>query len=280
MNCGKPVMSADDIISLQLEALGKYPEKGDLETVYHYFSPRKKGEIGNYSDFKTMFQTAYPGLLGLTSWNFDGNPKFKNNNTKYKQRVKIVNGKSTYVYQFELSRQFDYRQNQTVYDPYSEMCLNEYWRTDQIILISHTQGKRHHRFPVPEKFIGKTTKKGGKKQGRDNDKNILGSDLEICSLSPRTGFYRDGYCRTGPSDHGTHTVCAQVTDRFLNFSKNRGNNLIDPSPQNNFPGLKDGDYWCLCASRYQEALDNGIRMKVNKQATHPKTRKYVKKRDL
>jgi len=105
--------------------------------------------------------------------------------------------------------------------------------------------------------------------------NVLGSELEICCTSPMTGFYRDGCCRTGAEDFGLHLVCAQVTPAFLAFSKARGNDLTTPAPQYGFPGLKPGDRWCLCVSRWQEALDAGVAPPVVMAATHASTLEYA-----
>jgi len=102
-------------------------------------------------------------------------------------------------------------------------------------------------------------------------KNVFGSDLITCSESPKTGFYRDGCCNTGPQDKGVHTVCAIMTEEFLEFSKSRGNDLSTPMPQWNFPGLKPGDRWCLCAPRWLEAYKAGKAPKVKLEATHEKT---------
>jgi len=107
------------------------------------------------------------------------------------------------------------------------------------------------------------------------DKNVLGTDLHICCTDPLTGYYRDGNCKTGPSDFGTHTVCAQVTEEFLLFSKERGNDLITAIPEYRFPGLKDGDFWCLCASRWVEAYKAGVAPRLKLEATHEKTLNYV-----
>ena len=85
-------------------------------------------------------------------------------------------------------------------------------------------------------------------------KNVLGTDLETCCTSPMTGFYRNGKCETGSDDWGLHTVCAQVTEAFLAFSKSHGNDLSTPSSANAFPGLVPGDRWCLCATRWKEAF--------------------------
>ena len=89
-------------------------------------------------------------------------------------------------------------------------------------------------------------------------KNILGGDLEPCSMDPVTGYFRDGCCRTGSGDYGVHVVCAVMTDEFLAFSKSKGNDLSTPIPEYHFPGLKAGDRWCLCAARWQEAFEAGM----------------------
>ncbi len=106
-------------------------------------------------------------------------------------------------------------------------------------------------------------------------KNILGTNLEICSLNPITGFTRSGCCETGPEDLGQHTVCAEVTDEFLQFSKLQGNDLMTPRPEFNFTGLKPGDRWCLCASRWLEALEEGIAPPVILEATHAKALEII-----
>lgn len=101
-----------------------------------------------------------------------------------------------------------------------------------------------------------------------NSKNILGTELVPCSFDPLTGFFRDGCCETGPSDHGRHIICAVVTDAFLDFSKAMGNDLSTPRPEYRFPGLKDGDRWCLCADRWREAHAAGKAPKVVLASTH------------
>ena len=89
-------------------------------------------------------------------------------------------------------------------------------------------------------------------------KNVLGTELQSCSTDPMTGFFRDGCCNTGPTDHGRHTVCIVATDKFLEFSKAAGNDLSTPRPEFNFPGVQDGDKWCLCVDRWQEAFEAGM----------------------
>ena len=106
-------------------------------------------------------------------------------------------------------------------------------------------------------------------------KNILGTNLEVCSLNPITGFTRSGCCETGPEDLGQHTVCAEVTDEFLQLSKLQGNDLMTPRPEFNFTGLKPGDRWCLCASRWLEALEEGIAPPVILEATHEKALEII-----
>jgi uncharacterized protein (DUF2237 family) len=106
-------------------------------------------------------------------------------------------------------------------------------------------------------------------------KNVLGEVLETCSDSPLTGFTRNGSCETGPSDLGSHTVCSRVTKEFLEYSKSKGNDLTTPVPEFDFPGLKPGDRWCLCAARWREALRAGCAPKVALRATHERALQVV-----
>ena len=99
-------------------------------------------------------------------------------------------------------------------------------------------------------------------------KNVFGEPLEPCSEDPLTGFTRNGCCETGPQDIGSHTVCALMTHAFLEFSRSRGNDLSTPMPEFGFPGLQPGDCWCLCAVRWQEALEAGCAPRVRLRATH------------
>ncbi|MCB6178965.1 DUF2237 domain-containing protein [Rhodobacter sp. Har01] len=101
--------------------------------------------------------------------------------------------------------------------------------------------------------------------------NVLGAPLEACSSAPLTGFFRDGCCNTGPADRGLHTVCAQMTAEFLALSKYLGNDLSTPRPEYGFAGLKPGDHWCLCASRFLQAHDEGAAPKIRLSATHQNT---------
>ena len=106
-------------------------------------------------------------------------------------------------------------------------------------------------------------------------RNVLGSELILCSHDPLTGYFRDGCCNTDASDRGSHVVCAVVTDEFLEYSKSRGNDLSTPRPEYRFPGLKDGDRWCLCAMRWREALSEGIAPDVVLECTHEKALDFV-----
>jgi uncharacterized protein (DUF2237 family) len=101
-----------------------------------------------------------------------------------------------------------------------------------------------------------------------DDKNVLGGTLAVCSTSPRTGFYRDGCCNTGPQDLGLHVVCTEVTAGFLDFARSRGNDLITPAPEFGFPGLKPGDRWCVCAGTWREAYEAGVAPRVVLTATN------------
>ena len=104
-----------------------------------------------------------------------------------------------------------------------------------------------------------------------SQKNVLGGTLEKCSYDPLTGYFRDGCCNTDISDRGIHTVCALVDDAFLSFSKKMGNDLSTPRPEFGFSGLKAGDFWCLCAMRWEEARIAGVAPRVNLKASNYKT---------
>ena len=114
-----------------------------------------------------------------------------------------------------------------------------------------------------------------KNRSKTGEKNVLGSDLQIAGTNPLTGYYRDGFCSTGESDRGVHVIAATLTDEFLQFSKSMGNDLITPIPEYNFPGLKAGDCWCLCALRWKEAFDAGVAPPVILEATHEKALEFA-----
>ena len=114
----------------------------------------------------------------------------------------------------------------------------------------------------------------------DDSTNVLGMDLESCSQDPLTGFFRDGCCNTSNQDRGSHTVCAVMTADFLSYSKKAGNDLSTPRPEYGFKGLQPGDRWCLCANRYQQALEAGFPPKVFLRATHKAALQHVSLADL
>ena len=105
--------------------------------------------------------------------------------------------------------------------------------------------------------------------------NVLGSDLEICSLEPLTGFYRDGFCNTGPDDLGSHTVCVVVTTEFLEHQQAIGNDLSTPAPQYGFPGLTAGDRWAVCAGRWLQSDSAGVSSPVLLRATNEQALRIV-----
>jgi len=106
-------------------------------------------------------------------------------------------------------------------------------------------------------------------------KNVLGTDLQPCSRDPLTGFFRDGRCNTGGEDLGRHIVCARMTPEFLEFSASRGNDLATPFPEIGFPGVREGDRWCLCVDRWREALEAGVAPPVVLEATHMSVLEFV-----
>tara|TARA_B100001123_G_C14943247_1_gene880638 strand:- start:15 stop:395 length:381 start_codon:yes stop_codon:yes gene_type:complete len=106
-------------------------------------------------------------------------------------------------------------------------------------------------------------------------KNVLGENLETCSEDPMTGWFRDGCCNTDEIDHGVHSVCAKVTQKFLEWAKRAGNDLITPHPEFNFPGLKEGDSWCICAGTYAEAIKAGTACKIYLKKTNHRTLEII-----
>ena len=114
----------------------------------------------------------------------------------------------------------------------------------------------------------------------EKELNIFGEEMDACCFDPLTGWKRDGYCNTDDFDHGSHVVCCEVTDAFLAFSKERGNDLSTPRPEFNFPGLKEGDRWCLCAMRWQEAFEAGVAPRVFLESCHQKALEFVNLEDL
>ena len=111
-------------------------------------------------------------------------------------------------------------------------------------------------------------------------KNVLGEKLKPCGMDPITGYYRDGCCNTGEEDFGSHTVCVRVTEAFLQFSVLKGNDLSTPRPELQFPGLSVGDKWCICASRWKEAAEEGVAPPVVLESTHESALSLISKADL
>ena len=122
-------------------------------------------------------------------------------------------------------------------------------------------------------MIGKTIK--NTKSKKMNQTNIFDEPIDECCSNPITGFFRDGFCHTGKHDIGLHIVCSLITNDFLSFSKARGNDLSTPKPEFNFPGLKEGDSWCVCAERWKEAYEHGFAPKVFLRRTHKKASSII-----
>ncbi|MEL6555367.1 MAG: DUF2237 domain-containing protein [Cyanobacteria bacterium J06621_11] len=110
--------------------------------------------------------------------------------------------------------------------------------------------------------------------------NVLGGRLKPCCSDPMTGFFRDGSCHTNSQDTGAHVVCAEMTEAFLSYTKAQGNDLSTPRPESDFPGLKPGDRWCVCATRWKEALDDGVAPPVVLSATNARSVRYISVDDL
>ena len=110
---------------------------------------------------------------------------------------------------------------------------------------------------------------------KEFQKNVLGEKLEPCSVDPLTGWFRDGCCNTDEIDQGVHTVCTKVTSKFLNWAKESGNDLITPHPEFDFPGLKEGDCWCVCAATYAQSIDAGNACKIFLKKTNYKTLEII-----
>jgi uncharacterized protein (DUF2237 family) len=110
---------------------------------------------------------------------------------------------------------------------------------------------------------------------RDEARNVLGGTLQECSCQPLTGWFRDGLCRTDPSDLGRHTVCCVVNESFLSYTRAQGNDLSTPAPTWGFPGLRPGDHWCICAARWLEAYEDGVAPPVRLEACEISTLEVI-----
>ena len=111
-------------------------------------------------------------------------------------------------------------------------------------------------------------------------KNVLGTPLKPCSMEPLTGFYRNGCCDTGADDLGLHTICVQMTAEFLAFSKEAGNDLSTPNPIYGFPGLRPGNRWCVCVTRWKDAFEAGVIAPIVLEASHMSVLEFVDLEDL
>ena len=258
----QPQMTAKEIIAIQLQALAKNDrKKSGILVAYHYASPECKQRHGSlYRFINLLSNNTYKHLLNNIQWKFVGKPHFNPSDTKMSQDIKVLsqNGK-WYRYRFFLSRQYDWENKQAIIDPYDKTPLELYWRTDNVQLKEGFKGSQ----------------RGGVIQ---NQKNILGEPLEVCSLKPLTGYFRDGYCRKSNQDLGDHVVCAQVSQDYLKDQKRKGNDLM--TPVGSFKGLKDGDYWCLCSGRYQQGIKSGFPLKLKKKATHISIKSSLDKSDF
>jgi len=235
----KPQMNASDIISLQMNSLqsnNKYDN--GIKIAYKYASPDNKSATGPYPRFSMMVKNnMYKHLLRSKKWSFVKNTIKKVKDEKYSRMVSVKSSldNKEYIYRFTLSRQIP----------------SLFWRTDSVELI---EGMNHEDSSVQQN-------------------NIYDESLQVCSTDPMTGWKRDGKCNTDDMDRGTHTVCARVNNEFLDYTKSKGNDLS--TARGSFPGLKDGDNWCLCALRWKQALDDGVAPPLNLNATNKKTLEYV-----
>lgn len=235
----KPQMNARDIISLQMNAL-QTGNKG-IKIAWKYSSKLNKYATGPYLRFERMIKNnVYKHLINCKSWRFVPNTTQRKKSEHYSVIVKVISthDNNSYHYRFALSRQID----------------TLFWRTDSVFVATTM-----------------TTMTSNVKEKKE--KNIYNKHLEICSRDPRTGYYRDGYCKTGPDDYGSHTICAQMTEKFLEYSKSKGNDLMKAS--GSFSGLKAGDNWCICSGRWKEAKIAGKSPPIISRSTNKKALEVI-----
>lgn len=146
-----------------------------------------------------------------------------------------------------------------------------------IIIIMPKKKRSRNKRGRPRNKKNQTKNKRDRTKKKKTYSNIFNDDLEICGTDPMTGYFREGYCTTDDSDHGTHTVCSRVNKKFLDYTKSVGNDLS--TPRGSFPGLKPGDNWCLCALRWKQMYDEHPELtpQVKLNATHKKTLNYISK---
>ena len=236
----KPRMSARDIITIQLNALQKDNHNhSGIKKAFDLASSDNLRSTGPLSKFLKMVQNdIYKHLLKSKSWKFIPHTTKKYKDESYSVNVKVISSHDNQAYVYRFTLS---RQTPTLF-----------WRTDSVELL----------------------------EGISNEEqmNVLNEPLQICSTDPMTGWRRGGKCMTDENDQGTHTVCATMTDEFLDYTKSKGNDL--KTKQGDFPGLKEGDNWCLCALRWREALEVGLAPHVNLPATNKKTLEFVDLDDL
>lgn len=152
------------------------------------------------------------------------------------------------------------------------MIFKSYFVLVLLVICTSTFAQKKQK---PDENCGNTKNKNQTKMSNSTQQNVFGNPLELASIDPTTGFYRNGYCQTGSNDVGLHVVAAVVTNAFLRYSLSKGNDLISAYPPSGFPGLKEGDIWCLCVLRWKEAYDAGVAPPVILEATNIKALQYV-----
>ncbi len=237
----KPQMGARKIISLQMNSLQKNNSNDSgIKTAFKFASKENKKKTGPYNEFNRMVKNNIYKHL-LNSLSWRFVP-----NTIQKKNDEIYSSVVEVVSSYD-NQKYKYRFT------LSRQIKNLFWRTDSVIL----ENKEYY---------------------NNNSKNVYNKNLEICGLDPVTGYHREGYCTTDATDHGTHTVCGIMTDDFLNYTKSMGNDLS--TKKGEFPGLKKGDKWCLCSSRWKEAMINDRAPNIDLNATHSKTLETINLSDL
>ena len=271
----KPSMSARDIVKLQMDAL-QNNDKNDsgIKKAYEYASADNKEITGQYSKFREMVRNdVYKHLINCKRWRFVPRSVRKKKDEEYSVKVKVESKDNNfYTYIFTLTRQFP----------------TLFWRTDSVEFVDPSvEGYTHSssgNAPIHEGYTNSSDDMNDKRtcalpgppstlSREEKATNVLGGELKICGTDPMTGWTRDGYCKTEKNDKGTHTVCAEVNDEFLEFTKQKGNDLSTNT--DSFRGLKSGDKWCLCALRWKEAFEEGKAPLVKMDATNSVTLKYV-----
>lgn len=246
-NPDQPRMSPRDIISLFFNELPINPKRA-----YRYFSRSYRTRLGDYQGFKHKYDhdrfweimNSYPSWDVITINLVDDTKTQAIYKLRYLGKDKML---KTMFVQFSLSQQYNYAKNKPLYDRWTKNYLYGYWRIDDIQRL--TKQKKEH-------FT----------DSRDHQTNLFGKPLHTCSTDPLTGWSRSGKCEYHPNDGGVHTVCARMTQDFLDYTKRRGNDLS--TPRGSFPGLKPNDKWCLCEQRWKQAKQAKKHPPVIKRATH------------